>query len=717
MTTITRRLALSASTALAAVVTALAVPAAASSWSLRAPDDARVGWSPVTVLSTTATDSMAYAPTQPAGVGQVIVNMTNFGFLGTNYKGRGPSFVYPATSNPNFDVDHLVRGGLWIGAFNPSTGKYHVSTGTLDGQVGTAAAGQPSSPTYPEWTPHGYPGFDAAGRPSFAPFLFHSNLDPNDLDATSEQDIITRYSDGTPYTRSNHDDHVPLVQGGLQVSQRSLSWSFEGPNKYVIMEYTMKNPLLSGEPLDSVFVGLYSELVTTDKGSFATFPPPGGALFAMKDIAYYDSLNAMSEHHSPLGGGFPSQWAGMKFLGATAQDTVPGVKPYNTFHWFTYDTGDTLRDTDTKRYRILANPIPTDATHDESTQLCARTNGTEVPCDPVNVIAHGPFRLAPGESLVVTFAFLGGDDFDSFVANAQNAQHTYDLHYKLPQPPPPPGVVVTPGLGELTVRWANSPESFRDRSRSDIPSEQLDFEGYRVYISEDNGAHFNQVLDADRIDSLGFNTGLAQYLDAHPVPYRTVAVFDSATGTTIQRTDSTTYVYTIRGLKNGFRYIVVVTAYDIGDPLHNALSLESGISTFTKQAAIPGPQLGDPAAGDKVVVFPNPYNGSAAWDGQFARDKAIWFANLPKRCTIKIYTTAGDLVQTIPFDASTYHAENARVFAISSSAGKPPVLSGTMAAWNMISRAEQEIGSGLYMFSVTDLDAGTVSRGNFVVVK
>ena len=97
----------------------------------------------------------------------------------------------------------------------------------------------------------------------------------------------------------------------------------------------------------------------------------------------------------------------------------------------------------------------------------------------------------------------------------------------------------------------------------------------------------------------------------------------------------------------------------------------------------------------------------------------IWFVNLPERCAIKIYTLAGDLVQTIDFDAATYHGGNSRLLAGTSATAtsRPPVLSGTMAAWNMISASEQEIGSGMYMFSVTDRAGGEVSRGHFLVVK
>jgi hypothetical protein len=507
------------------------------------------------------------------------------------------------------------------------------------------------------------------------------------------------------------------------VRQRTLSWSFEPSNKFVLVEFSILNPLESGEPLDSVYVGLYSELASIDKSLYATFPPSGSEVFSKKDIDYVDTLRLVEEHHYLSASGGPYSWDGIKFLGATAQDTLAGLKRFTSFHWFTYDPSDTTRDTDPKRYRVMADDYaggppdhPGPPSGVEALEQCERTTRDPTTCDPVEVISHGPYRLAPGESLVVAFGFIGGDNEQDLQKNAQAAQKAYDLGYRVPQPPPSPAMVLAPDLDGVTVRWERSPESFRDKSRND---HQMDFEGYRVYISED-GLHYDEYREADLVDSLGFNTGLTSLVDPHPVVYRTVTVTDPSTGTNTVRMDSTYYALHIAGLKPGFRYWVAVTAYDIGDPLNNVGSLESGI-TQNATVAVPGPTQAQTTSGGGPLVFPNPYKGSAVWDGQFSRDKLLWFANLPPTCTIKIYTLPGDLVQTIEFDASTYHGENSRLLtgqsASATTSNRPPQLSGTMAAWNMISSSEQEISSGLYLFSVTDHATGKVSTGHFVVSK
>ena len=86
--------------------------------------------------------------------------------------------------------------------------------------------------------------------------------------------------------------------------------------------------------------------------------------------------------------------------------------------------------------------------------------------------------------------------------------------------------------------------------------------------------------------------------------------------------------------------------------------LESG-RTQNEVMVVPAPRAGERSGG--VVVFPNPYRVEARWDaGEGVRNRYMWFANLPPRCTIRIYTLAGDLVYEYDFDGATYNGANAR---------------------------------------------------------
>jgi hypothetical protein len=100
------------------------------------------------------------------------------------------------------------------------------------------------------------------------------------------------------------------------------------------------------------------------------------------------------------------------------------------------------------------------------------------------------------------------------------------------------------------------------------------------------------------------------------------------------------------------------------------------------------------------------------------RDHYLWFANLPARCTLRIYTLAGDLLLEKDFDGSTYHGEGARGVYDPTSSLAPPTLSGTTFGWDLITRQGQAIATGLYLYSVEDHTRGNkYTVGKFLVVK
>ncbi len=129
---------------------------------------------------------------------------------------------------------------------------------------------------------------------------------------------------------------------------------------------------------------------------------------------------------------------------------------------------------------------------------------------------------------------------------------------------------------------------------------------------------------------------------------------------------------------------------------------------------------GDGARTGGVTVFPNPYKVQSAWDANtLVRDHYLWFANLPQRCHLAIFTLAGDLVFDTDFDGSAYHGANARGLYDPQQEIDipPPTLSGASYAWNLISREGQAVATGMYLYAVKDLANGRVQRGKFLVLK
>jgi hypothetical protein len=357
------------------------------------------------------------------------------------------------------------------------------------------------------------------------------------------------------------------------------------------------------------------------------------------------------------------------------------------------------------------------------------------------LISTGPFPdMAPGDSIKFVFSIVCAekygpnpmeDDTDysrrnlflnsywaktSYVGEDQNENGFLDPgedlspyngildRYKLPEAPPPPNIKLVAGESKVDVYWDNSSESFIDPVTG-----QPDFEGYRIYrariTQENQNIGLKQLLELmgqyDLVDSVGYNTGLEFVQLAQP-----------------ETLDGRAYHYRFinDNLLNGWQYAFAVTAFDKGDPINNLESLESS-ALLASGRAFPG------SAADserEIAVFPNPYRASSLWDGRGGdgvqeRSRLIYFANLPDRCSIKIYTLAGDLVDTIDHDGKAYTGSDIEWFNEYASGER--VFSGGIHAWDLVTKSDQALATGLYLYTVEDGDSGEFFRGKFVVIK
>jgi len=653
--------------ALSFAALALSIAGLTGSAVAASPHDAPYWFEQATYPTTGLSDSVRY-DVRIHDVSRIGMTITNYGFLGNNFVNRSPSLEFPLGST----IDHLIRAGIHIGAIN-TYGDTLVTTGTIDGQWNSPSTGGV------EFAPA------TLGMEEISALPNNKYYHPG---AYSEQDFIAFYSDSFPPAAK------PLkhVTQGLLVKQRSMVWSYELADAFVLIDFTIKN--IGTATLGAVHLGMHSEFATGRKGSYPDWPPSGW--FYKKDITYYDSLRMVSEHHYTFDNGNAPSWVAAKLLGVRVMPPEGGIDtllPVDlstktmSFNWWSWDPGATERDEDVERYLIMSNG------------LILSTSGSEAPqFDAVELISVGPFDfLDPGDSMRVSFAFIGGEDENILIKNAGWAQKAYDFNYVLPTPPPSPVLKVIPGRGKLTLRWDDSPETARDPVTKD-----QDFEGTRVYLSADN-VNFDLIRQVDIVDTAGPNTGLDRLVDPIEI-------------------DGQTYKYklVLQNLKDGFKYWVAVTSYDTGTP--EVPSLESG-KPQNKVFAITGPDQAE-AAASKVTVFPNPYRVRALWDGEFLRDRYLWFTNLPRKALIRIYSLAGDLVDEIDFDGETYRAQDARgLYNPSADPEKrgAPLLSGSMYAWDLVSKRDQAVATGLYIFVVEDRTSGETrgrrQTGKFLVIK
>jgi hypothetical protein len=617
---------------------------------------------------------------------RVGLTVTNYGFFGNNFNSRSPSMEYPLGEG----LEHLSRAGLWIGgrAISDTGEVIRVSQGAIDNAQGSNQLS------------------DAEFTPLPGPMIERSRIKTSKFyspDAVSDQDFVANFTDrpGRPGSTYSSEDHVPL---GVNVKLSTYAFGLDAAADFVVLHFEITN---AGPPLRDVFVGLYSQLVSGNKTLYPSWPPSGattaGSWYYKKYFTWVDSLSMVAEHYCVALDAFGNPdsttcnfqvapaWAANKFLGVRAGlATLPepdslrvGVRFWN------YQPGDSTRDEDVERYALMARRGVDDQASLEP--------GRGPNLSPIEMISVGPFpEIPPDSTIAVDFAFVGGRSFENLLTHAAFAQFAFEQNYLLPAPPPSPRLHARAHDGSVELLWDAAPETASDPT-SPAPG-GLDFEGYRVYAGRDRNA-LSLVAQYDIADTTGFNTGLAAIRLPQPI---------------IEGGDTLVYRAVVPALRDGFKSYVAVTSYDTGD--EQIPSLESGINE-NKTLTVPNPGPGERPG---VTVYPNPYKAEAQWDaGRLVRDHYLWFANLPARARLRIFTLAGDLVFDTDFDGATYRGASARgLYDPAQDIDTPaPVLSGASFAWNLITRTGQAAASGMYLWTVEDRDSGKTERGKFLVVK
>ena len=174
----------------------------------------------------------------------------------------------------------------------------------------------------------------------------------------------------------------------------------------------------------------------------------------------------------------------------------------------------------------------------------------------------------------------------------------------------------------------------------------------------------------------------------------------------------------------GVEYYVAMTAFDRGAPAMNVNErLESGRDANANMKILfPGPSAKSDM--DDIYVVPNPYVGHSAFDGKreddddYEKSRRLWFVNLPENCTIKIYSLAGDLVDELDHTGNS----GQDIISISKALNKDAEYISDFSAtgiepWDLLSRNNQIIAPGVYLFSVKDDKSGDIKVGKFVVIK
>ncbi len=625
-------------------------------------------------------------------VGLMRLNITNLGYFGHAFTYRTlPSCEYP----PRSHVEHIYRGGIWVGALN-ADGLYRVSTGSQD------ANGLVEGDALRE--------FEAYGDAETQFRTLRLSSDPNSEFYDPAQNPVANQQFNTYFSDyRSAGSHRPL---GLHVAMRTLAWDQNHLDDFVILDYAVVN--ISGTELRDVYLGMWIDTTVGNTEQSDPYDPN-----AAQRWNYYDDKNGafgpaeyVPEENTVDGDpdiwmayeydgdgeqGLATSWIGYRLLGTEPQ-VVPleGRRPVSYNQWgfrgvpsqdsWYYEGTDTTTRLPGK-YQIMSNG---DFDVGETQDMNFAREGNWV-----SLMSTGPFpSWAAGDTLHMTWAIVAGVDSLSLLANGLVAQVAYNSGFRVPTGPPSPRLQFGYAPDGVVLRWApgdsldadggilapDSPLRSPEHHVSVVTGER-DFQGYRIYRYQGNAIELQPgqssprdaatlVAQFDIVDGIGFDTGLP--------PLNEDGLRE----------------FTDTGLLEGFPYLFAVTCFTARNVQHGLEELESGFQKI--DPVYPGPA---PVAGGSpgVGVYPNPYRAGSLYDDRIDVEtkRKVWFTNLPARCSIKIFTLAGDLVQTIEHD----DAES----------GQEP--------WNLISRQGRAIASGLYIFAVEDADTGEVQHGKLVIIK
>jgi len=345
-----------------------------------------------------------------------------------------PSCEYPRGS----DIVFLYIAAMWIGAI--VNGDTLVSCGSEDFYQ--------TDELWPDLP-------ELGGQFKYGSIDVNSKYYSDDVEAYSEEDILAEYYDtetsaslvGRDPTDSR--GHIPL---GLKIKQRSMAWSYEYADDFILFDYEISN--IGTDRLRNVFVGIWIDGDTWHSsrntpegwdddisGFYRTHPAPEGC-------GFIDTVN-IAWHADNDGDGMPREnpnhWDYRSATGIVGTRVVrtPADSLEYSFNWWiinysdpTLDFGPRMRSTDTRpfrsfgtrlgtpegdrnKYYVMSQPefdydlmwVAKDQTGDGWLPPPAEASIYATGYDCRYLLSFGPFDIEPGQALPVTFAWVGGEDF------------------------------------------------------------------------------------------------------------------------------------------------------------------------------------------------------------------------------------------------------------------------------------------------------------------
>lgn len=467
-------------------------------------------------------DSYRSAFDKVLGINDRAAGVHNASNIGLFFENRGKLYPRRITEGPsgefpiNSTKHYIYRINPMVGIpGNVVQGRYTTDEEweAVGGYHNTELAQIAFSDNPETWDPQlGWPIKDAQGNPLIL----------------SDQDSYCVYSD------SNNTKSVL----GLLVAQTGYAYGVTFAKNIIFYKFQIIN--VSQNNYSGVYFDLYTDI---DVGNVSGGDPE----YADDKLDYNAEKNVVYFFDDGLSNEWPDGKTGFMGVAFLKTPEVNGVEPGITdMHYNLYD--DDL-DIDTVQYGIMSSAqslynssIGPRFFHPGNNTSIHIDDPATIPAAGMDILANvssGPYDLNPGDTLTFITAIVAGETLDELLDATDQAQSTVNANFELPKPPARPHLYGTAGDFKSLLFWDDAAERSKDKFTG-----EYDFEGYRIYRSQDQGASWNKIADFDIVNGQGKNTGLQ-------------------------------YTYTDTTVINGFEYWYSITSYDRGDA--NIESLESAI--------------------------------------------------------------------------------------------------------------------------------------------
>lgn len=371
----------------------------------------------------------------------------------------------------------------------------------------------------------------------------------------------------------DHNAQLPSVQIGLLYTDQTYSYGRRFAED--IQFYDLEITNTSNKVLDSCWFGYYvdfqfGDVLEETYGSYNTGINPKGY-----DNAYYQFDYNGTSPGNPEVGVF-----GMLVLGTPAELGVTDA------HFFRDLSGSITPAEDQSIWPVMiSDPNSTTLMADKSNYFhgsnvhfddfsLTREGKSPGPSNWTMFVTTGPFTLQPGEKMKSTVAFSAGKDMSELKSNFEMAQKLYLNHFLGPAAPPSPELHAVAGDKKVTLFW----NAYAEKTIDPI-AKVADFEGYKIYRSQDQGSTWGEQIKDSKGNLVGY-VPIAQFDKKDLIqgvdPFNNFNNLGDNTGLVHMFVDST--------VENGVNYSYTITAYDSGSVSSQLESLESAKGTTAADA-------------------------------------------------------------------------------------------------------------------------------------